>query len=361
MRKMLKDEAYESIGRIFGKQLIDKIESFLKEGGFEISALKATGVAIVVSFLLTIAFFFLLSTNIQIKAMNYRFLFFLVKPLILLDQIYYYIFSFLMSFLLGFGLIFGIGYFAVKFSADERKQKIEEVLPDFLVLASANARAGMTIDQALWNAAKPEFGLLSKEVQIVAKKSFAGEPFEDAIDYLTKRINSKIIRRTVSLIKQGLASGSEIAVILEKTAQDARSMQIVKKDIASSLIIYMIFIAFAAAIGTPFLYGVSLKMVSLMEEVFSTLPTSNNSTSGFASSFIKPSPPILNSGEFSIFVLFMILLTSLNGSILIGIITKGNKTDGLKYFPLLSLIALVLYFLILYLMDTFIVGVGAMR
>lgn len=356
---MLKNEVYESIGRIFGKQEVNKVEIFLKEGGFELSALRAIGVAVIVSLLLTSAFFFLLSTYSQIKNINYRFLLVLAKPLVLLDQFYYYFLSLILSFILGFGSVFGIGYLIIKFSADERKQKIEEVFPDFLVLASANVRAGMTIDQALWNAAKPEFGLLSKEIQIVAKESFAGEPFEDAIDSFAERTNSKIIKRAVSLIKQGIASGSEIAVILEKTAQDARDVQIVKKDISSSLVVYMIFIVFAAAIGTPFLYSVSLKMVSLMEDVFNAMPiTDVKGNVGFSSSFIKPSPPIISSHEFSVFIIFMLLLTSFTGSVLIGIITKGNKTEGLKYFPLILIVGLILYVIINYLMDIFIVGIG---
>ncbi|MCX8163469.1 MAG: type II secretion system F family protein [Candidatus Micrarchaeota archaeon] len=356
------EDIYENIGKIFGKDFIDYLEIMLKQAGFNFSPLKMAGGLLVISILLTTGFFSLASGNSIIKNNLYKFLLIVASPIIILDQIYYYIAAFLLAAFFGVSITFSISYVLLKLSSDDRKNKVEEVFPDFLVLAAANCRAGMTIDQALWNAAKPEFGLLAKEIQIVAKKSFAGEPFENAIEHLSKSFNSRIVSRAVSLIKQGMAAGSEIALILEKTAQDCREMQIIKKDISSSLVIYMIFIGFAAAIGTPFLYSVATKLVYLMEDVFSSLPITNlSSLAGFSSSFIKPKPPIISYGEFSLFVFIMIIITSLSGSILMGIITKGNKTEGLKYFPFILLIAFCLYFAINFALDVFVGSLGALR
>ncbi|MEM4137673.1 MAG: type II secretion system F family protein [Candidatus Anstonellaceae archaeon] len=358
----MNEEIYENLGKIFGKNFIDALEKALLEAGLFISPLKIAGGVLVISILLTTAFFSLFTSNHLAKNILYKFLLIIAAQIIILDPIYYYISTIFLSIFFGFGITFAIGYIVLKLSSEDRKNRVEEVLPDFLILAAANCRAGMTIDQALWNAAKPEFGLLSKEIQLVAKRSFAGEPFESAIDHLSKNINSKMVRRTVSLIKQGIASGSEIATILEKTAQDCREMQIIKKDISSSLVIYMIFIAFATAIGTPFLYAVATKLVYLMDEIFSTLPTTSFSKfATFSSSFIKPKPPIITSNEFSFFVFVMIVVTALSGSFLIGIITKGNKIEGLKYFPFLLLLSFSLYFLINFFLDLFIGSLSGMR
>ena len=43
----------------------------------------------------------------------------------------------------------------------KRRIEIEEILPDFLQLASSNIKAGMTIDRALWYAVRPRFGASS--------------------------------------------------------------------------------------------------------------------------------------------------------------------------------------------------------
>jgi len=54
-------------------------------------------------------------------------------------------------------------------------RQLEEVLPDFLQLASANISAGMPIDRALWFAVRPNFGVLAKEIEEVAKTTLTGE------------------------------------------------------------------------------------------------------------------------------------------------------------------------------------------
>ena len=82
---------------------------------------------------------------------------------------------------------------------------------------------------------------------------------------LSMRFDSKALRRSISLIKQGIASGGEMAQILERTAEDSRAMQILAKEIYASLLMYVIFIVFAAAIGTPFLFAVSTKLISILE------------------------------------------------------------------------------------------------
>ncbi|RME31243.1 hypothetical protein D6789_03365, partial [Candidatus Woesearchaeota archaeon] len=62
-----------------------------------------------------------------------------------------------------------------------RTQQLEEVLPDFLQLASANISAGMPVDRALWLAVRPNFGVLAKEIEEVARATLAGEELEQSL------------------------------------------------------------------------------------------------------------------------------------------------------------------------------------
>ena len=122
----------------------------------------------------------------------------------------------------------------------------------------------MTMDQAMWYAAKPEFGILSEEVSIVAKKTFGGVPFNQAIDYLSDRFNSRAIRRAVALIKQGLASGGQLADILERTAEDAPDARTAQGDRGIASHVRHIH-SVRGAIGTPFLFAISGKLMAIME------------------------------------------------------------------------------------------------
>ena len=349
---------YDAIGRAFGRERIRRFGEFLSSGGFNITAERFAGLYVISSILISILVAFLFSTVGVLRGYIFKFCLIALKPLLLFTPLFVPVFTIVMSFVLVFSTIALLGYVLVIFSADRRREQMEKDLPDFLILAAANARAGMTIDQALWQAAKPEFGVLSDEVEVVAKRTFGGVPFGEAIDHLSEAVDSKIIRRTVTLIKQGLASGSKIAVILERTAQDARNMQIIKQEISASLLMYVIFIVFAAAIGTPFLFGVSAKLVSLMEGVFSQIPESSQQGIGFTSTFIQPQTPIVTSEQFMVFVMISLLITSISSSLLIGIIRKGNQREGIKYLPFILICGCVLFFIVIEVVGAFVGGLG---
>ena len=84
----------------------------------------------------------------------------------------------------------------------------------------------MQLDRAMWYAAKPEFGILSKEMELASKRVFGGETLDEALHKLSERFKSRYLARTVELIKEGIGSGGEIAVRLEKTATDLRNLQL---------------------------------------------------------------------------------------------------------------------------------------
>lgn len=350
---------YEVIGRLFGRDRIRLIGSYLEAAGIGVSPEAFSGlylfICISLSFLLFTSSLFIAPVRAAIY--NLSLWVFFLKPLVLNLPPYIYIFAALTSITLVFATVAIVAYVIVILMADSRRSKIEQSLPDFLTLASSNVRAGMTIDQAMWYAAKPEFGLLSKEVELVAKQAFGGVPFAQALDGLATRVNSRNIRRMVALVKQGLASGGEVAEILERTSEDTRNMQIIKRDISASLLMYIIFIVFAAAIGTPFLFAVSSKLILILEGVFSQMPDTSGAAIGGAS-FIKFSPPVVSSYQFFMFVLVSTATTAFFSSLMIGTIQRGSKMEGIKYLPFLLLVSIVVFLLISSVLDSFLGGIG---
>ncbi|RLG19590.1 hypothetical protein DRN67_02330 [Candidatus Micrarchaeota archaeon] len=260
-------------------------------------------------------------------------------------------------------LIFPLAYLYLTLRIDSRRRQVEVVLPDFLQLASANVRAGMPIDQAMWHAARPEFGLLSEEVTAVAKLTFGGEPFAETMDRLGERIESKNLQRTIRLIKQGLVSGGEMADILEETANDIRNGQIIRKEIATALLMYVIFIVFASALGAPFLYGVSYKMLSVLETVWIEIPQLDaGATAGAGGSigigsFLTPTPPTISSEDFLIFALVASFLTSFFASVIIAVIQVGSKKHFVRYFPIFIAITAIVFTAIILVLDTVFAGI----
>jgi archaellum biogenesis protein FlaJ (TadC family) len=160
------------------------------------------------------------------------------------------------------------------------------------------------------------------------------------------------MRRTVALIKQGIASGGKLADILERTAEDTREMQVLRKEISTSLLMYVIFIVFAGAIGTPFLFAISSKLVGIIEGVFATQQFSDVDTSAYSTSLVMPSKPLITSAEFFIFTMLSCAMTAIFSSLIIGVISKGSKKDGMAYLPFLLIGSMTIFFVVSYLLDT---------
>ncbi|MFQ6055173.1 MAG: type II secretion system F family protein, partial [Methanosarcinales archaeon] len=139
-------------------------------------------------------------------------------------------------------------------------------LPDVLQLISANVRAGMTVDKAIWLSARPEFGILEEEVRKVGAKTMGGKPINLALKEMSKKIKSKILDRTVKLIIEGIESGGDLAKLLDETSSNIRTTQSLRKEIRSSVMMYSIFILFAAVLGAPMLQLVLLLVDLVLQE-----------------------------------------------------------------------------------------------
>lgn len=224
-------------------------------------------------------------------------------------------------------IVIGIFYEILELRGDERRKEVENILPDFLQLAAANIRAGMHLDKAIWYAARPEYGVFSKEVELAAKRIFSGESIDSSLDALSARFTSRYLDRTIALIKEGVVSGGEMATILEKTAYDLRNVQLMQKEISANMIMYSIFIAFSAIIGAPFLYSVSYKLVALFEKLAAQTPA----TAAAGISPVQPAVPSITSAEFALFSAILVLITSIFACAMVAAIQTGQKRNAIKY------------------------------
>ncbi|MCX8197891.1 MAG: type II secretion system F family protein [Candidatus Micrarchaeota archaeon] len=344
--------AYEIIGRLFSRQQMRRLGSFLESSGLSIIPEAFAGFIVIICLLSSALLYLLLISIGELRNFLFRLVSFVSFDLVLYSPWFFQAFVAAFSLAAATAGICLVSYVALLLMAESRRRKVEEVLPDFLSLSASNVRAGMTIDQAMWYAAKPEFGILSYEVSIVSKKTFGGVPFNTAIDYLAERFNSKPVKRAVALIKQGMASGGQLADILERTAEDSRHMQMLRKEISASLLMYVIFIIFAGAIGTPFLFAISGKLVQMLEGVFSSLPAQQPASSSIASPYIMPSKPPVSSEDFFIFTMLSSIMTAVFSAMIIGVISKGGKKDGVPYVPALIIFSLAVFFLVSWALDS---------
>lgn len=339
---------YESIGRLFSREQIKTIARYLNMAGIYVSAEAFAGffmlggfmVALIMILLLTYYQpFFIFSTNVV------RFFVADASPTVVMAAII------LSSFIVVYTFAALILYTIILLQIETRRLALETVLPDYLTLIAANIRAGMTLDHAMWYAAKPEFGILTTEVRATMKRAFSGEPLDQVLDALAERFNSKVFTSTITLIKQALVTGGEIAAILEKVSTDSRNSVIIKKEISASLLMYNIFVVFAATVGTPFLFAVSNKLLTILQKAFSYVPSGTSfNQAGFA---LAPAAPFITPTEFFFFSLLTLFITSLFSALIIGVIQTGSKWQGLRYFPFIAVCSYIVYFFISAVLDAY--------
>jgi pilus assembly protein TadC len=267
--------------------------------------------------------------------------------------VFYYYFEnyFVLSSILGIVTIFSffiVDYLLIYFAVEDRKERIEKVMPDFLHLVSSNMRAGYTPFQALKSSARDEFGPLKREIEIATTKSLGTKSFNNSLLELSKRINSKLVSRIVLLFITSMKAGSHMADLMEETAKDISETKGLKNALATGTKTYTMFILFTVIIGAPMLYSVSLHFVDIMEGMGNKQQSNNEDVFelGLMSGGIDISSSFIFWMSF-----FMIVATSVFSAILIGVISEGNKTYGLRYAPFIALASLIIFFIARFLIS----------
>jgi len=250
-------------------------------------------------------------------------------------------------------IIFGLASFLV-FEAfmhamlivvsDRIAEFVDDILPDALRLISANIRSGFTPDKALLLSARPEFGPLEKQIIKTAKLTFSGQPLEEAIQTMPKNINSSAIKRSVDLLVEGMQRGGNIANLLDGLSDDIRQTKILKREVQAFVMMYAIFIFFAAGIGAPLLYGISSFLVETMKELGGTVDVDTalpGSMKFMAFSGIKVETQFL-----ILYMVSALSVTSIFGGLIMGLIQEGSEKAGLKFIPILFIISITMFFLV---------------
>ncbi|MFH1649015.1 MAG: type II secretion system F family protein [Candidatus Woesearchaeota archaeon] len=258
-----------------------------------------------------------------------------------------------------FVLILGLMWMSVYVYLDlrmyRRTQAIEEVLPDFLQLTSANISAGMPIDRALWFAVRPRFGILAKEIEEVAKSTVAGEDLGAALQNFANKYDSKILSRSISLLLEGLSAGGEMAELLNKISVNIQELKIMKKEMAASVMTYVIFITFASILAAPFLFGLATQLLIIITSIMGVIGDSAGGGGGgfFSLSF---NANAISIKDFKIFCVVMLSITAFMSTVIISTIRKGTVKEGIKNIPINIAITIALYFLATSLLGTMLSG-----
>lgn len=248
-----------------------------------------------------------------------------------------FLFSFA-AFLVGF-LTF---IFLLYLSVENSKRQVEINLPEYISLLSSNIKSGLTLEAAIVASCRKEFGILDKIFRNIGKEIYSGKTIEEVLKKYSKKYKIEVLQRFLYLLEEGIKKGSKISDLLFEISEDLRNRNVLKKELSAIVSLYSMFIFFAVAFGMPVLFGITTYFVHTIQtiapkEFEAKLPINVPLTfKGFDIdvNFIKN------------FAILTIFVTSFFSSMIIGALREGNEKIGLKYFPLILLISISIYFVV---------------
>jgi len=242
-------------------------------------------------------------------------------------------------------------YFVLNLRIYARVRDMEQALPEYLQLVVTNLKSGMNFEQSLWSAARPEFGILSTEITLVSKKVMTGNDTADAIQEFIDRYDSPTLRRNFNLIISEIQSGGQIAKVIEQVIGSLKKTKDLKEEMSASVLNFMIFIAVIVILLAPILFALANTLLGIMlgfAKLLSGNLGSSGTTLGNAASLVDKMKKFSQSGEsirasFEIFSYWAVGLIAFCSSLIVSIIEKGDLLGGVRYVPLFTVSAIIVF------------------
>ncbi len=327
---MARADIYEAIGKLMPRGLIKRLRKHLMYSNIRIDPNRFLGFMIVFGFLFSLIIGFITHATG-------------VLPIYL---------AVIPSFL----LIEGVFYVLLLMSVDSKTRFVEAALPDALQLMASNIRAGLTTDKALLLAARPEFGPLADEIRRIGRELMAGKSFAYSLMKTTRRIKSDVLAKTIDLVVNSIKSGGKLADLLDQISADIRDQQTIKKEIQASVLMYVLFIFIAIAFGAPLLFAMSSFLVKMLVQNMAVIGAEMPESLDVGDMPISMASVQITTGFIQMFAIISLSISSLFGSVIIGLILKGNERAGFSYLPILLILSIGLFFLGSYVLDTMLGG-----
>lgn len=130
-----------------------------------------------------------------------------------------------------FAIIVAVFPPAILTYADFRwRRAIDEHLPDLFRSIVQAQETGMTLPQALEEAAKRDYGPLTVELRKMTAQISWGMSFEEALLALGKRVNTILVQRTVPMIIEASRSGGRVERVFHPMGKFLQTTLLLEKE-----------------------------------------------------------------------------------------------------------------------------------
>ncbi|MBI5884752.1 type II secretion system F family protein [archaeon] len=295
------------------KAIAEKYAYYVRESGLKLSPGRWVMIALFFSLLIAFA---ALMVNLSLLGMRFGDLNAFKLPLILL--------------IVALDLTLGYPYLL----ATQKITKIEDAFPDALKQIADTLRAGGTYEFAIREVSTAGYGPLSEEMDNVLRSLEEGQSFQQAMENFSDRIESTIVKRTITIINQAMRAGAGLADVLDDVADDVKEMNMIERERKAKTMMQVMFIVMAGAIVAPAIFGMVNQIISFL--ISSTLKSSITGAAAVGKALnVKETITTLMEAY--------IAIESLVSSVIISLMREGKATKSILYFPILLLIAFTIY------------------
>ena len=260
--------------------------------------------------------------------------------IILFDVVFFFNDEKLLLFLLGIGfgtvaLPFVIGI-ALEGTRDE---KINEMFLEFSRNLAESVATGTPISKGIINMQHKNYGVLNAYIGKLANQIELGIPVDVAFQTFAEDINSQVIKRAVTLIREAEKAGGEIDYILGSTTKSIAEVEQLKKERKAAIYSLVVqgYIIFFIFIGIILVMEFKILPLTVGIGTFGTF-------TGSVQDFEKPTAQQnqITAEDFTRSFLYLLLAQGFFIGLVIGKLTEGSVKSGLKHSFILSIAAFLI-------------------
>jgi flagellar protein FlaJ len=211
-------------------------------------------------------------------------------------------------------------------------RKIDERFPDFVRDLAESRRAGMTFTKAIMHAADGNYGVLTDEIKKISQQISWGSSVDEALTIFAKQVNTKLVKRTISLIIEASRSGGNVADVLDAASKDAREIRMIDAERRSNMLSYVAVIYVSMGV---FLLIITILCVNLIPsmtgEGAAALAGSYGGSGGIRQETILP------------IFFYASLAQSAGMGFVTGVFEEGNIISGIKHVFIMLLVTWVVF------------------
>lgn len=242
-----------------------------------------------------------------------------------------------------FAVLIASGTFGIyEFIRLRRVRKIDERFPDFVRDLAESRRAGMTFTKAIMYSAKGNYGSLTTEIQKIARQISWGSSVDAALNSFAKRVNTRLIRRTISLIIEASRSGGNVADVLDAASKDAREIKLIDSERRASMLSYVAVIYVGMGVFLLIIVILTKSLIpSMLGEGAGAMAGATASMSGGGGSG-GLSGRITEKAVTEVFFYASVLQCFFMG-LVTGVFEEGNIVSGVKHSFIMLIIAWIIF------------------